>query len=544
MAWHSTLARGGVAGGYSGGVRPHLHGTPLALLTTILLLVLATPLQSHTRLKASEPAAGAVLQTTPREVRLHFSEPITLTLTRVTLLGPGERPVELEAPVQPEDSPDMVVVRIAESLRPGVYRVEWQTAGRDAHPVRGRFEFTIAEGAGAAVTPGGGGGGGLGGAGTPSDLPVDDAMTGTSPALSGSLGAPGRAASASPGDVARASTQPAPELAEGPNAEPSGVRADTPTGASTAPNPTFSAESPLYAAVRFILFVATFGVTGAVAFRYLVLPRVAQRGRTVGYYLIEEIGVRPARVGEWFGVLLGVGLVARLVAQGYALGGGSFDGAALRAQLTGTVWGWGWWAQAGAAVLAWLGFRWAAHARAGGWVLAGVAVLALGVTTGLSGHAAGLPSGAALALVADAGHILGAGGWLGGLTLLILVGLPAARRVDEPWRGAALAELVNAFSGMALACAALVVTTGGIGALMHVGRLANLMGTGYGRTLILKLALLGVVVGAGAYNFLRVRPVVGEEYGARRLRTSSTLELIGAAAVLAVTAVLVALPTP
>jgi len=502
------------------------------LLAGILVLLLATPaeLRPHTRLRSSEPTANAVLTTAPREVRLRFSEAVGLALTRVTLLGPGGTTVALGTPVQPPDSAAVVIVPIEGALRPGVYRVEWQTAGKDGHPIRGRFEFTIAEGTVGADR--GGVGGYAGSVGAPTDPPSGDAVAGTSPAPGDRHTVTSHPAATPADDAAQSSVPPASPTAAGDHA--GGAAAGT----------GFSAESPLYALVRLLLFVATFGVTGAIAFRYLVLGRVAQRGKIVGYTLIEEIGVGPARVGEWFSVVLGVGLVLRVVAQGYALGGGAFDGAALRAQLTGTVWGWGWWVQAAAASLAWLGFRWAGRGRGGGWVAAGVGVLALCFTTGLTGHAAGLPSGAVLALAADAGHILGAGGWLGGLLLLLVVGVPAARRVDERWSGAAIIELVNSFSTMALACAALVVLTGGIGALVHVGSLANLIATEYGKTLLLKLALLGVVVGAGAYNYLRVRPMVGGELGARRLRTSSTVELIGAIAVLAVTAFLVAMPTP
>ena len=66
----------------------------------------------------------------------------------------------------------------------------------------------------------------------------------------------------------------------------------------------------------------------------------------------------------------------------------------------------------------------------------------------------------------------------------------------------------------------------------------------YGRTLLLKLALLSAVFGTGAYNWLRVRPALGSEVAAGRLRRSAALELAVGVVVLAVTAVLVATATP
>jgi putative copper export protein len=155
-----------------------------------------------------------------------------------------------------------------------------------------------------------------------------------------------------------------------------------------------------------------------------------------------------------------------------------------------------------------------------------------------------VPTGVSLALLADAGHVLGAGGWLGGLLLLLGIGLPASLTLEEGVRGEAVTELVRSFSAVALGCAGLVVVTGGIGAWLHLGGLAALWGSGYGRALLLKLGVVGVVVATGGYNYLRVRPVAGSVAGARRLRRSSTVELAIAIVVLAVTAVLVALPTP
>lgn len=74
--------------------------------------------------------------------------------------------------------------------------------------------------------------------------------------------------------------------------------------------------------------------------------------------------------------------------------------------------------------------------------------------------------------------------------------------------------------------------------------LSALWESGYGRTLLLKLALLSVVFATGAYSWLRVRPALGSTAAAGRLRRSATLELAAGVLVLAVTAVLVATPPP
>jgi copper transport protein len=172
------------------------------------------------------------------------------------------------------------------------------------------------------------------------------------------------------------------------------------------------------------------------------------------------------------------------------------------------------------------------------------AALVLAFALALSGHAAAVAGRANFTLLADATHVLGAGGWLGGLLVVLGAGVPAAFALEEGKRGGAVAALVEAFSRTALLFAALLITTGLFGAWVHVGSLGALWQSGYGRTLLVKLALFALVFAAGAYNFLRLRPSLGDEGGARRFRRSATLELVVAVAVLAVTAVLVALPTP
>jgi copper transport protein len=133
---------------------------------------------------------------------------------------------------------------------------------------------------------------------------------------------------------------------------------------------------------------------------------------------------------------------------------------------------------------------------------------------------------------------------LGSLLVIFGIGIPAALRIDERQRGSAIVELVNSFSTTALCFAGLVVITGVAGAWIHIGSLPALWQTDYGRALLVKLAVLSLVFAAGAYNYLRVRPMLDSAAGLRRLRRSSTFELGVGALVLVVTAVLVALPTP
>jgi putative copper export protein len=208
-----------------------------------------------------------------------------------------------------------------------------------------------------------------------------------------------------------------------------------------------------------------------------------------------------------------------------------------------TRWGAAWVLQVIAAALALISF---ASARRGGryaWVFATSAALVLSVTPALAGHAMASATGAALAVIIDSLHVLGASGWLGSLLCLLVVGVLVSGERAVP-RVENIRALVEAFSPTALTFAAIVVVTGAVSAWLRLGSLAPLWTSTYGKVLMLKLGLLSGVAGTGLYNWRCVRPALGSESAPLRLARSASLELGIGLLVLIVTAVLVAMPTP
>ena len=76
------------------------------------------------------------------------------------------------------------------------------------------------------------------------------------------------------------------------------------------------------------------------------------------------------------------------------------------------------------------------------------------------------------------------------------------------------------------------------------GSLGNLWTSNWGRTLLLKLALLAGVASFGAWNWRVMKPALGSADAARRLTRSALSELAIATLLLIVTAVLVATALP
>lgn len=465
----------------------------LALAAALVLLVPAIAL-AHLGLKSSTPARGARLSVVPEVVRLSFTEAVQAAVARLRLVGPDGAETPLSPLRHPGDSTSVLIANLPGPLQAGRYVLVWQVIGRDGHPVRGTIAFEILPGAAGLADP-----------------------------AVAALGEPA-AAIAPPGQEAAPATHHAAVL------EQDGDE--------------FGARSGGYVALRWIQFLALLAVIGALAFRFVVL-RILGRSEP-DLDLIFDMQQGAAAVGLWSGVALLVTVPARLYVQSLAMHGPgqAFSGEFLLAMLLNTVWGWGWLLQATGAIVAIAGSRLAKREPATGWALAGVGGLALSLAPALSGHAVAAPRLTALAVAADTLHVIGAAGWIGSLLLVVTVGIPAAMRLGDGRRGSAVARLVNAYSPTALVFAGVVTATGLFAAWMHLGFGPALWQSEYGRVLLIKVAILTGVAGTGAYNWRRVRPTLGDDRGAMRIRRSAGTELAVAVLVLLVTAVLVATPPP
>jgi putative copper export protein/methionine-rich copper-binding protein CopC len=460
----------------------------VALVFAVALgLLLTTPQTAlaHLHLKHSSPAAKAVLDTVPREIRLVFTEAPALAVSSIRLLAADGSEVPLgELGIDPDSATALVASITAGRLSPGSYTVVWRTASDDGHPMEGRFAFSIAEGA-------------VG------------------------LAAPPQAGVAA-GDSA--------------NAAPDSAAVAAPAGAVQAPEATLPTEldieSPIYVAIRWAGYAAIAVLIGAVVFALVVAPKVPT--------IRDDVLPVAARTAAIAAAALIVAWIARLIAQSYALGD-----VGLGAILGGTTWGKAWIIGAAAALVA-LGAATIAG-RSGsraGWAVMALAALAAALALPLSGHAVATPCLSTLAVIADALHVLAAGGWLGTLLVTVAAGLPVTLRGAPGSRGREASALIGAFSPVALSCAGLLVVTGVVAATLHLGSFGALWESRYGQVLLIKLAVIALLLVVASINWRILRPRLGTDQATRRIRGSAVAELALALVVLIVTAVLVATPPP
>jgi copper transport protein len=166
-----------------------------------------------------------------------------------------------------------------------------------------------------------------------------------------------------------------------------------------------------------------------------------------------------------------------------------------------------------------------------GWVLAVVALAAAGALFAdvLSSHAAAGRS-PALDIAVQLLHVLAVGLWMGGLLGLLLI----LRRRDPD---EATARAARRFSWVATLGIATVAGTGILRAISEVGTIDALFSSDFGRLLIAKTALLGVLAILGAVNHFRNVPAAGrvltglKRAGSVEILVGGTVVLLAAALV-------------
>ena len=143
------------------------------------------------------------------------------------------------------------------------------------------------------------------------------------------------------------------------------------------------------------------------------------------------------------------------------------------------------------------------------WVLGllGVGCAYLAITPALAGHAS-IQSPAAVFFPSDVVHVLGASVWVGGIACL-LGALPAATRELRPAdRTRLLLAVLARFSPLALASVIAIAITGVVQAYIDVRSIEGLLHTTYGALILIKVALLGALIGLGWVNRERVIPAL------------------------------------
>jgi putative copper export protein/mono/diheme cytochrome c family protein len=303
--------------------------------------------------------------------------------------------------------------------------------------------------------------------------------------------------------------------------------------------------------VRWLWMTGAVSLVGVFASLVLVVRPAARAAAPIGGEHFSELDTRLRRLGGTALVLTLAAAVLDLwrqvtVATGAGLGE-SFDLTRILVVLTDTRYGTVWLARAGIlvllAVLLLLADEDGDDADWHALRLEALILSSTGLVLGaMAGHAAA--EGNSLTMGLDAVHLLATGLWAGGLVPLALC-LGWARRLPST---PAASKAAERFSALGLGAVTTLAVTGSYAAWQQVGSVPALIGTPYGRSLLVKLALLATLIPVAARNLLVWRrrlaiPETGTPEAIAAIRWNVLLEAALVAGILAMAAVL-GLTTP
>ena len=470
----------------------------------VLVAVGSTVAFAHVELESSSPPDGVILSAPPESIDLSFS-------TAAEPAGPGVALIDAtgaEIPIAVEQSDEtMLIVTPIDLLESGDYVVTWTMKAGDAHPKSGSFAFGVDT-----VVP--------------------------SPGASG-------ASSPGQGQIQQESTTVAvPVVVAEPN---------------TAPGEWLSRIGRWGA-----MLGALVGI-GAFAFAATSLVGTRREVEESGYWirraglliivgtLVEIVGASMLTAGSFLGgfaprsvldVLsgaFGLAILLRLLGGAAMLQGAAVTTSAATVPVADPV------VFLGSNLEPAMGDTMTLAPAGGhttyrldiqhsGAALLGVALIVLSYL--FDGHTV-TAAPAPIVRVANVAHVLAAGVWLGGV-LLMGATLTSRRRRKVALDAAPMAVRFSRVAGVSV----LLVGVAGLALAWSIlDSPSELVTTPWGRLLIAKVAAVCVAAGMGAYNHLKVVPVLeanpGDEQSSNRLREVVRVEGATLLAVVAITAVFV-----
>ena len=106
------------------------------------LLVASAAWAFHATLVKALPAVDGTVTAAPTTLTLWFNERPDVGLSNIRLRGPDSVLVVTSAPRAAADSM-AIISEVRGTLAPGIYTVQYRTAGPDGHVMRGSYKFTL-----------------------------------------------------------------------------------------------------------------------------------------------------------------------------------------------------------------------------------------------------------------------------------------------------------------------------------------------------------------------------------------------------------------
>jgi len=437
-----------------------LLALPLALGLTLMFPAIAS---AHAILLRSDPAKDSVLSIPPRGVRMWFSEDLNPAFTTADVInGANERVDNHDAHISPNDTKEMDLT-LKPNLPPAVYIVVYRTQSAvDGHILRGSFIFSVAR------------------------------PDGTVPALG-------------PG------TNPGQNLLGG----------SSTTGSSTG-----QFDGPTLFSLIMITLVelgAVFWVGAQLWVNFVLSISAEQHAeeRPINEGVQQRFERRFSLPTLLILLLANIGV---LVGQALNLTGGDWVGAfspqLLAGLATGGRFGTYWLLRELViliAIVLSLYMLWRKQRLPLVNRLLPLMNLFLGlvlfIAITMSGHAAATSSNVLVySIIFDWLHLLAAALWVGGMMYIATVYIPVLGKFSLVERTRSLLTVIPYFSPLAVAGVLIIAVTGPFNATFRLSSWDQFLTTAYGRTLVIKILLVGGLLLTSAIHVGLLRPRLRKEY--------------------------------
>ena len=118
--------------------------TSMAAVTMIAVSLFGSAAYAHPELQSAEPAAGAAMTTSPKQIRITFNENVIPKMSGVEVKDQTGKIIPTGKAATDPANKKLLIVPLTEQLPPGDYKVEWHAVSDDTHRVKGSFSFSAA----------------------------------------------------------------------------------------------------------------------------------------------------------------------------------------------------------------------------------------------------------------------------------------------------------------------------------------------------------------------------------------------------------------
>ena len=115
----------------------------VAMLLASSTLVFSQFALAHAHLKTPVPADKAVIDSSPQNLTLTFTEDVEPAFSGVEVLNAQNQPMAVEKAKLNDKKHDQLIVPISKPLPSGHYQVNWHVLSVDGHKTKGSYAFSV-----------------------------------------------------------------------------------------------------------------------------------------------------------------------------------------------------------------------------------------------------------------------------------------------------------------------------------------------------------------------------------------------------------------